>query len=185
MRAVCAFAIAATLLALTPASRAAEQSPAPAAPPSALSTRANVRAIVDARQPALGIIEGNALDSNNAPLPNTLVRLRDVRYGRIVASQLTDKAGLFAFHDVEPGSYIVELLARDQTTVLAASQVVNISGNETMSVVVKLPFRLARFGGVLRDSIGSAAIVTSVAAAATVLALTTHGEPTCPTGPNK
>src|SRR5436190_9888713 len=64
------------------------------------------RALADTRVTAYTTIQGNALDSLNAALPNSPVRLRDARYGRIVSSQLTDNAGLFLFSSVDPGSYI-------------------------------------------------------------------------------
>src|SRR5882672_9303 len=53
-------------------------------------------------------IQGNALNSTNGILPNTLVRLRDARLGQIVDSQVSDKSGLFAFRGIDPGNYIVE-----------------------------------------------------------------------------
>src|SRR5687767_8231015 len=56
---------------------------------------------------AFATIQGNALDSADNALPNGIVRLRDVRFGRIVDLQVTDQSGLFAFRTVDPGSYVV------------------------------------------------------------------------------
>src|SRR4051812_22910638 len=53
--------------------------------------------LVTVRPDALGIIQGNALDSTNGQLANATVRLRDARYGRVIGSQLTDQTGLFTF----------------------------------------------------------------------------------------
>ena len=69
----------------------------------------------------LGTIQGNALDSTNRKMINAIVRLRDARFGQIVDTQLTDKSGIFTFQKLEPGSYIVEIMANDQS-ILAASE---------------------------------------------------------------
>jgi hypothetical protein len=124
----------------------------------------------------LGTIQGNALSATNAPLAEANVRLRDVRFGRIVGTTLTDKVGLFVFHSIEPGSYIVELVARDQA-VLAASQIVNINGGETMSAVVKLANRTPPLAGILGRTTPAALAVTAAAAASGVLASAVTGEP--------
>ena len=63
---------------------------------------------------SLTTIQGNALSSTNGPLNNVAVRLRDARFGTIVDTQVTDKSGLFAFKSLDPGSYIVEVMANDQ-----------------------------------------------------------------------
>jgi hypothetical protein len=129
-----------------------------------------------AHGPVLATIQGNALTAANAPLPEADVRLRDVRFGRMVAASVTDKAGLFVFRGVEPGNYIVELVGRQQT-VLAASQIVNINGGETMSAVVKMPNRTPRLAGILGRTTPAALAVTAAAAASGVLASAITGEP--------
>src|SRR2546426_4087905 len=48
-------------------------------------------------------IQGNALNSTNGVLPNAVRRLRDVRYGRLAGTTITDTSGLFEFRGVEPG----------------------------------------------------------------------------------
>lgn len=133
------------------------------------------------RPDVLGTIQGNALSSTNGQLPNSIVRLRDARFGRIVDSQLTDQAGLFTFKALDPGSYIVELLANDHT-MLAAGQVLNVNAGEAVSAVVKLPFRIPPYAGVLGTSSTPASAVSVVTEAATsgVLSVTTAGDPTCP-----
>src|SRR5436190_5131421 len=74
------------------------------------STRAS-KLLPGTRANVLTTIQGNALTSTNSQLADALVRLRDARSGRIVDSIVTDKAGLFAFRGVEPGSYLVEVMA--------------------------------------------------------------------------
>jgi hypothetical protein len=122
------------------------------------------------RPGVLATIRGNALDSASGPLADTLVRLRDARLGRIVGSQATDKAGLFEFHGVEPGSYIVEVMGPDRS-VLAASQIINVNAGEAASAVVKLPFRIQPFAGVLGHSTQSATVVAAAAGASQILAV--------------
>jgi len=93
---------------------------------------------------------------------------------------LTDPSGIFTFKGLDPGSYIVEMMGSDHT-ILAASQVLNINAGEAVSAVVKLPFRIPPFAGILGNlTPTTAAAVTTEAAASSVLAITTAGEPTCP-----
>jgi hypothetical protein len=121
-------------------------------------------------------IRGNALTSTNVVLPNTVVRLRDVRYGRIVDTQVTDNAGTFTFTTLDPGSYIVEVMSTDRT-VLAASDIIHINAGEAVTAIVKLPFRVPPLAGVFGNSVTSAATVAAEAAASGVLAVTVSGAP--------
>jgi hypothetical protein len=135
----------------------------------------------DARSNVLTVIQGKALDSDNNPLPGTLVRLRDARFGRVIETQLTDKSGMFTFKVVDPGSYIVELLGQDRT-LLAASQILNVNAGDTVSAVVKLPFRVTPFAGLLSSFIApSAAIIATLAASTGIAAVV----PTAPVSPNQ
>ena len=139
-----------------------------------------VRPLASVRPDAMGMIQGNALSATNGQLANTMVRVRDARFGRIVDSQLTDMSGLFTFKALDPGSYIVEMMANDHS-ILAASQVLNINAGEAVSAVVKMPFRIPPFAGILGNTTPTtAAAITTEAAASSVLAVTNVGEPTCP-----
>jgi hypothetical protein len=124
-------------------------------------------------------IQGNTLTSTNGTLGDAVVRLRDARTGRIAGTTTSDKAGLFMFRVSEPGSYVVELLGHDEA-VLAASQILNINTGDSVSAIVKLPFRLSAFDRILGHSLPSAAIVTSTAAAAGVLARQVSGDQVSP-----
>lgn len=126
-------------------------------------------------------IQGNALSPMDAALPNTIVRLRDARFGQIVERELTDSSGLFEFPKVDPGSYIVEIIGSDQASVLAASQVLNVSAGEAVSAVVKLPFLTPRSSGQGNATTSPAAAVASQAAAANVVAAEAAGAQTCVT----
>ena len=128
-------------------------------------------------------VQGHALTSTNAPMPDVTVRLRDARLGRIVDTQVTDKTGMFTLHHVDPGSYVVEIMAADQSTVLAASPLLHMNAGDAVSAVVKLPFRIPPFAGLLgANSTSSAAAAVAEAAANGVLAVTATGlgGPTCP-----
>jgi hypothetical protein len=133
------------------------------------------------RQNVLTIIQGNALDSSNGALPDNLVRLRDARIGRIVNTQTTNHSGLFAFRGVDPGSYVVELMGKD-TLVVATSQIMSVGVGEAISTVVKLPFRVPVFAGLLGQVTEAAASKSVVAAAASSGILTTKatGVPVTP-----
>jgi hypothetical protein len=96
----------------------------------------------------------------------------------MVATQVTDGSGLFAFGRLDPGSYVVELLDGDQSA-LAASGVLNVNSGESMTTVVKLPFRMPPLGGLLGHTKSSALAIAASAAGTGVLAVssTTDASP--------
>ena len=132
--------IAAALIVTSSASTRAEQ--AGGAVPS--TPKMAARAVTVGNTPArllpgtrgniLTTIHGNALNSTNGALANSMVRLRDARFGRIVDSQFTDRSGMFAFGTIDPGSYIVELMGQDQS-VLAASQIISVNSGDTVTAI--------------------------------------------------
>jgi hypothetical protein len=137
--------------------------------------------VAGAQSNVLTIIQGYALDSANAPLPGTLMRLRDARFGRVIETRLTDESGVFAFKVVDPGSYIVEMLGRDRTP-LAASQILTVNAGDTVSAVVKLPDRVTPFAGLLSSFLAPSAAMLATLAAATGIATVV---PTAPVSPNQ
>jgi hypothetical protein len=110
------------------------------------AARAVPKAVV--RASALATVQVSALDSVNAALPNALVRLRDVMYGRIVGSSVTDQGGIYSFKGLDPGSYIVELVSETQTA-LAATNLINANAGELVKATVKMPFRPGLIGGLI------------------------------------
>ena len=136
-------------------------------------------------QALLSTIRGTALTSTNGQLANTPVRRRDARYGRVLTTQTTDESGGFAFRSLEPGSYVVEIMSPDESSALAASEIVNVNAGEVASTVVRLPFRMPPFAGVLGGNItpASATAVLAQAAASGVLliAAPATAAPTCQT----
>jgi hypothetical protein len=100
------------------------------------------------RPGALATIQGHALNSTNGLLRNSLVRVRDVRFGRMVHLALTDRVGAYSFTGLEPGNYIVEIVSTNQTP-LAATNLINVNAGETVESVVKLPFKPTMVGNIL------------------------------------
>jgi hypothetical protein len=139
-------------------------------------------ALAKAREHTLTTIQGNALDSSNARMSHAIVRLRDARFGRIVDTQLTDNSGLFAFKAIDPGSYIVEIVANDQSAILAASQLLNVNPGEALSAVVKLPFRVRAVASLLGSAVTPS--LTAVAAEAAMNSVAAV-VPTTPVSPNQ
>ena len=171
-----------TVSALAMATSLYAQAPAAAAATKLLpGTRAGV----------LSSIQGNAVTSTNGSLANSLVRLRDARFGRIIDTVMTDKQGMFAFRGVDPGNYVVEVMSPANSAVLASSPVLNVSTGEAVSALVKLPFRIPPFAGLLGNTsqttasaVSSAAqAVTAAAAASNTVAETLAGAPSTTTTP--
>jgi hypothetical protein len=161
------------------AARTVRANPRPPGASASVPTPTTAPRILPGTRPnVLATVQGNALSSTNGGLPDALVRLRDARIGRIVDTQISDKSGLFAFKGVDPGSYIVEIMGDDQT-ILAASQMLNVNAGEAISAVVKLPFRIPPFAGLLGSTTPSAVAVTTAAGTAQVLAV----QATTPTSP--
>jgi hypothetical protein len=148
---------------LLPASAARAQAPATAAVTKLLpGTRAGV----------LSSIQGNAVTSTNGALADTMVRLRDARYGRIVSTVMSDKQGAFAFRGLDPGNYVVEVMSPANNAVLASSPMLNVSTGEAISALVKLPFRIPPFAGLIGNSSQTTASAVSTAAQAVTAAAT-------------
>src|SRR5262249_39087331 len=110
----------------------------PTTPPSTGPVNPDARIIAGTRVDAFTAIQGSALTSTNGILTDATVQLRDARFGRIVDVTVTDKAGVFVFRQVSPGTYVIELVGPDGS-VLAASQILNVNAGEAISAVIKLP----------------------------------------------
>jgi hypothetical protein len=171
------------LVAAGPVSVIPQQADIAAVPRTLVSSRATVTkaGISKLRNDALTTIQGNALSSTNGALSDVVVRLRDARFGRIVDTEMTDKSGLFSFKSIDPGTYIVEVMANNDS-VLAASQLLNVNAGEAVSAVVKLPFRIPPFATVLgTTNTQSAAAVLTQAAVSSIAAVV----PTVPISPEQ
>jgi hypothetical protein len=122
-------------------------------PAASIAARAATRAAV--RASALATINGNALNSVNGALPNTLVRLRDVKFGRIVGSSLTDHLGAYSFKGLDPGNYIVEIVSTYKTSI-AATNLISANACDTVNSVVRLPFRATMLANMLGGQVSPA-----------------------------
>jgi len=157
--------VAASLMAAGTLSAGAQQ-PARIDPTRTVARTLPLKAAVQrGRGVGIAMIQGNALDSTNGAMNDTVVRLRDARFGRIVDTQLTDKAGLFTFKAMDPGAYIVEMLAKNES-VLAASQLLNVNAGEAISAIVKLPFRAPAIANVIGNATAPSATAIAMEAAA-------------------
>jgi hypothetical protein len=119
-------------------------------PATSVAVRAAMRAAL--RASTLATINGHALNSVSAALRNTLVRLRDVKFGRIAGSQLTDHLGAYSFKGLDAGNYIVEIVGTDQSS-LAATNLISANAGETLNSVVRLPLKAS----VLANMVGGQA----------------------------
>jgi len=169
------FSIAtASLIAIGTLALSAQQQAATAVTTTARSTATTTlskAALAQAKKSGLTMIQGNALTSTSGQLNGVIVRLRDAHFGRIIDTQLTDKSGMFAFKALDPGSYVVEVMSNDQN-ILAASQMLNVNAGDAVSAVVKLPFRIPPFVGLMGSTTTpSATAVATEAAASSVAAV--------------
>ena len=133
-------------------------------------------AVQGARAGLSAAIQGTAVNWTNAALASAPVRLRDARIGRAVQNAVTDRFGSFEFRGLEPGSYVVELMGSGND-VLAATPIINLNSGQSVSALVKLPFKNPPLGGALGKSLPAALAITSAAVAAGVLATSVTGAP--------
>ena len=174
------FVIVSAVVVIALAQPSAQQMPATSGAPGVAASRTVIPRLLPGTRPdVVSTIRGYALDSTNGKLANTLVRLRDARIGRIVETQYTDSGGAFAFKSLDPGTYIVEIMATDQS-VLAASPLINVTAAEAVTTLVKLAFRIPPFAGILGSSAGSAVAILAQALASGVLVTTISGQPATP-----
>jgi len=153
-------------------------------PPAAATTRAAPpttsagasRPLLGTRDNIVTTIQGTVLTSGNSALVNGTVRLRDARSGRVVYTTITDASGGFAFRTIDPGTYIVEIVGKDQT-VLAASELITVNSGDLVAAVVKLPSHVPALGGVLGNTASSALAITAEAAGLGILATRVSGSP--------
>jgi hypothetical protein len=125
----------------------------------------------------LSTIAGKAVTSTNAPLGSTVIRLRDVRFGRVVATTITDKAGQFEFKGVDIGSYIVELMSASNEVVLASSSILYVDSGEILSTLLKMPLSTPALGSLVSASTPSALSAVTTAAEAIAAAAGSSNTP--------
>ena len=118
-------------------------------------------------------IQGNAWTATNAPIAGARLRLRNVSSGRIQAATIANEAGQFMFVNIEPGTYLVELV-NESASVLAVSHVFTIAADETVATFVRLGTRAPGLLGLFENA---AVAVTSGAASLGIGALAPVSRP--------
>lgn len=123
-----------------------------------------------------GAVSGTAWNADNSPVPNALIRLRDLTTGRIVLGVEADAAGRFGFDPVPAASYVVELVD-GAGTVRAVGQMFSVGPGETVATFVRLRSSDRWFAGFF----GNAAAAALSAAGS--LGLTAVGDGVQPASP--
>lgn len=118
-------------------------------------------------------ILGAAWKADNTPLPHARLRLRNVTTGRAEAATIANGRGQFTFSNIEPGSYVIELV-NDEGRVLAVGQTFSLGPGETVATFVRLGARAPWFTGFFSN-----AALSAIAAASSlgVTALGSDGQP--------
>jgi hypothetical protein len=130
----------------------------------------------------LSTISGKALNATNAPMGSALIRLRDVRFGRVVATTITDKAGQFEFKNVDTGSYLVEMMSPSSDVVLASSSILYVGSGEILTTILKIPSSNPALGSLLVGSTLSAVTAATAAAGITAAAASSNTPAATPAG---
>jgi hypothetical protein len=118
------------------------------------------------------LINGTAIDSDQAPLPNATIRLRNIEKNEIEQVVTTNELGEFTFIARPDVAYVVEI-ADQAGRVVAVGDVIMANPGEVAGAVVALPSRLPALAGVFGDT------ASSVLSAATGTGLTVV-DPTLP-----
>jgi hypothetical protein len=118
------------------------------------------------------LINGVVVDSDQAPLPNVTVRLRNLDVNEIEQVVTANGAGEFSFVARPNVPYVVEI-ADQAGRIVAVGDVILANAGEVAGAVVALPSRLPALAGVFGDT------ASSVMSAATGTGLTVV-DPTLP-----
>jgi hypothetical protein len=141
-----------------------KKAPVPTGAAKGVSTRPMTGAI-GARSTA---IMGSAWEADNTPIPLARLRLRNVVTGKIHAHTVADAAGQFAFHGVEVGSYVVELVS-EGGRILTVGHTFTVAPGETVATFVRLGTRIPWFQGFFGNA-ASAVAATAASAGVTAVA---------------
>ena len=85
-------------------------------------------------------VVGSVIDSRQTPVAKVKVRLRNISTGEVMAEVESNENGEYAFPEVEPGTYLVEMFI-DGRYVVALSNAGSVARNETLQTVVQLAGR--------------------------------------------
>jgi hypothetical protein len=84
---------------------------------------------------------GAAWRSDNSPIPDAHLRLRNVMTGQIEATAVANTEGRFTFDHIERGTYVIELVA-DNGKILTVGRPFTIEPGETVATFVRLGTRV-------------------------------------------
>jgi len=118
------------------------------------------------------LINGVAVDSDQMPLPNATIRLRNLEINEIEQIVTANEAGEFSFVVRPDVPYVVEIADR-AGRIVAVGDVIMANAGEVAGAVVALPSRLPALAGMFGDT------ASSVISAATGTGLTVV-DPTFP-----
>jgi hypothetical protein len=164
------------LFAAAPAVRAGDPPPRPGGPSGAVRTGLpNGASFGGARGTA---ILGNAWTSDNTPVKNAVLRLRNVATGRVHATTVANQAGQFTFANIEGGAYVVEMV-NDAGKLMSVGHVFNIAPGETVGTFVRLGTKVPWFSGFFGNTAAAAASSAAsqgITALAPVVRAATNGQ---------
>lgn len=118
------------------------------------------------------LINGTAIDSDQSPLPNATIRLRNIAKNEIEQVVTANEVGEFSFIAKPDVPYVVEI-ADHAGRIVAVGDVIMANAGEVAGAIVALPSRLPALAGVFGDT------ASSVMSAATGTGLTVM-DPTLP-----
>ena len=111
------------------------------------------------------LINGVAIDSDQTPLPNATIRLRNLENNKIEQVVTANARGEFSFVAQPDVPYVVEI-ADQAGRIVAVGDVIMANAGEVAGAIVTLPSRLPALAGVFGDT------ASSVMSAATGTGLT-------------
>jgi hypothetical protein len=132
----------------------------PGAPGGGGAAATLARAATATNEAGTTVVAGIAWRSDNTPIPNARLQLRNVKTGKLEGATIADDIGRFRFTGVETGSYVVELVS-DGGKILSVGQTFTIAPGDSVSTFVRLASKAPWFQGFF----GNAASALSTAAA--------------------
>ncbi len=100
------------------------------------------------------LINGTAIDSDQRPLPNATIRLRNIEKNEIEQVVTANEMGEFSFIARPDVPYVVEI-ADQAGRIVAVGDVIMANAGEVAGAVVTLPSRLPALAGVFGDTASS------------------------------
>jgi hypothetical protein len=85
-------------------------------------------------------VAGSIIDVQQIPVAKVKVRLRNTDTGEVIGEAISDENGAYAFPDVEPGNYVVEMYV-DNRYIVALSNAGAVSRDQTWNTVIQLAGR--------------------------------------------